>query len=132
MKIHQYRIPESQPETVQLWRGIVDCASFPYLKRIASPFEMCALFETGLQIHCAFFVGMECNIDQKGRLARLYTGIVAIAFGIVLALLTYLSVIPAALGWVTVGGIIFGGAFAIFEARKGWCIVRAVGIKTPL
>jgi uncharacterized membrane protein len=75
---------------------------------------------------------MECNIDQKGRLARLYTGIIAIVFGIALALLTYLSVIPATLGWLAVAGSIFGGAFAIFEARKGWCIVRAVGIKTPL
>ena len=56
----------------------------------------------------------------------------AIVFGIALALLTYLSVIPATLGWLAVAGSIFGGAFAIFEARKGWCIVRAVGIKTPL
>ena len=75
---------------------------------------------------------MECNIDQKGRLARLYTGIFAIAVGIALALLTYLSGIPATLGWIAVAGSVFGGAFAIFEARKGWCIVRAVGIKTPL
>ena len=78
------------------------------------------------------FVDMECNIDQKGRLARLYTGIIAIVFGIALALLTYLSVIPATLGWMAVAGSIFGGGFAIFEARKGWCIVRAIGIKTPL
>ena len=76
--------------------------------------------------------GMECNIDHKGRLARLYTGIIAIVFGIALALLTYISVIPTALGWMAVAGSIFGGAFAIFEARKGWCIVRAIGIKTPL
>ena len=32
----------------------------------------------------------------------------------------------------TEAGSTFGGAFAIFEARKGWCIVRAIGIKTPL
>ena len=77
-------------------------------------------------------VFMECNIDQKGRLARLYTGIIAIVFGIALALFTYFSVIPATLGWMAVAGSVFGGAFAIFEARKGWCIVRAIGIKTPL
>ena len=53
---------------------------------------------------------MECNIDQKGRLARLYTGIFAIAVGIAIALLTYLSVIPAALGWIAVAGSVFGGA----------------------
>ena len=76
--------------------------------------------------------GMECNIDQKGRLARLYTGIAAIVFGIVVALLTFIGVAPTMFGWLTVAGSIFGGAFAIFEARKGWCIVRAVGIKTPL
>tara|TARA_B100000212_G_scaffold336353_1_gene309571 strand:- start:211 stop:438 length:228 start_codon:yes stop_codon:yes gene_type:complete len=75
---------------------------------------------------------MECNISHKGRLARLYTGIVAIVFGLVLALLTTLSVLPTALGWIAVAGSIFGGAFAIFEARKGWCIVRAIGFKTPL
>ena len=75
---------------------------------------------------------MECNISHKGRLARLYTGIVAIIFGLVLALLTTLSVLPTALGWIAVAGSIFGGAFAIFEARKGWCIVRAIGFKTPL
>lgn len=69
---------------------------------------------------------------MKGRLARLYTGIAAIALGIFIALLTYVSVIPATLGWLVVGGSIFGGAFAIFEARKGWCIARAIGIKTPL
>ena len=75
---------------------------------------------------------MECNISHKGRLARLYTGIVAIVFGLVLAILTTLSVLPTALGWIAVAGSIFGGAFAIFEARKGWCIVRAIGFKTPL
>tara|TARA_B100000575_G_scaffold245476_1_gene210068 strand:- start:1162 stop:1359 length:198 start_codon:yes stop_codon:yes gene_type:complete len=65
-------------------------------------------------------------------MARLYTGIVAIAFGLALALLTTLSVLPITLGWIAVAGSILGGAFAIFEARKGWCIVRAIGFKTPL
>ena len=65
-------------------------------------------------------------------MARLYTGIVAIAFGLALALLTTLSVLPTTLGWIAVAGSILGGAFAIFEARKGWGIVRAIGFKTPL
>jgi len=26
---------------------------------------------------------------------------------------------------------IMGGLFAIWEAREGWCVVRAIGIKTP-
>ena len=95
-------------------------------------FENMRSSRTRLQIRTAEVNFMECNIDKKGRLARLYTGIAAIAFGIFIALLTYVSGIPAALGWLAVAGSTFGGAFAIFEARKGWCIVRAIGIKTPL
>ena len=52
---------------------------------------------------------MECNIGQKGRQVRLYTGIIAIVFGIALAFLTYLSIIPATLGWFAIFGSIFGG-----------------------
>lgn len=35
-------------------------------------------------------------------------------------------------GWLTVAGLTLGGAFAIYEARAGWCVVRAMGIRTPL
>jgi hypothetical protein len=28
--------------------------------------------------------------------------------------------------------ILLSGVFAIFEARAGWCIVRAMGFKTPI
>jgi hypothetical protein len=35
-------------------------------------------------------------------------------------------------GWYAVAGSFFGGAFAVFEARAGWCVIRAMGIKTPL
>jgi len=49
-----------------------------------------------------------------------------------LAALLATDVISVGLGWYAVAGGIFGGAFAIFEARAGWCIVRAIGIKTPL
>jgi hypothetical protein len=27
---------------------------------------------------------------------------------------------------------IIGGSFAIFEARAGWCVVRAMGFKTRI
>jgi len=28
-------------------------------------------------------------------------------------------------------GAIASGAFAVFEAIKGWCAIRAMGIRTP-
>ena len=74
----------------------------------------------------------ECNLDAKGKAARLLGGIASIIGALVLAGLLATDTIAFGLGWYAGGGAIFGGAFAIFEARAGWCIVRAIGIKTPL
>jgi hypothetical protein len=51
---------------------------------------------------------------------------------LLLATLLATNTFTFGLGWYAVGGAILGGAFAIYEARAGWCIVRAMGIKTPL
>ena len=75
---------------------------------------------------------LECNLDAKGKAARLLGGIGAIFGALILAALLVTDTITFGLGWYAVAGAIFGGAFAIFEARAGWCIVRAMGIKTPL
>ena len=75
---------------------------------------------------------MECNIGAKGKLARLITGLMAIGFAVVLASLIMFGVLSSELWWYVVAAVTFGGAFAIFEARAGWWIVRAIGIKTPL
>lgn len=75
---------------------------------------------------------LECNIDARGQTARFITGVGAVFFGLVLAVFTLLGVLPSTLGWIAVGGSVFGGAFSIFEARAAWCIVRAMGFKTRL
>ena len=74
----------------------------------------------------------ECNIDAKGKAARFLGGAAAILGSLILAALLAADVFTVGLGWYAVAGGIFGGAFAIFEARAGWCIVRAIGFKTPL
>jgi hypothetical protein len=62
------------------------------------------------------------NIDRKGRVVRavwaagLFIG-AWFAFGI-----------SAVLGVV----LIVSAVFALFEALRGWCVVRACGIKTRL
>ncbi len=75
---------------------------------------------------------LECNIDARGQAARLIAGIGALSFGLVLAIFTMFGVLPSTIGWIVVAGSVFGGAFAIFEARAGWCVVRAMGFKTRL
>ena len=89
--------------------------------------------ETAIQILTLLGYAMfECNIDAKGKAARFLGGAAAILGSLILAALLVADVLTVGLGWYAVAGGIFGGAFAIFEARAGWCIVRAIGFKTPL
>jgi hypothetical protein len=72
---------------------------------------------------------LQCNIDSKGRRARLIYGLGMLAGGIVLLLV---KALPGGSAWtwfVTVSMLALG-AFAVFEARAGWCAVRAMGFKT--
>ena len=74
----------------------------------------------------------ECNIDAKGKVARFAGGVASILAGLVVAGLLATDSISLGIGWLTVAGLTLGGAFAIYEARAGWCVVRAMGIRTPL
>ena len=73
-----------------------------------------------------------CNIDSRGKVVRFITGIIAVFSGLVMALMIAQNVLPLEIYWVPVIGSIIGGAFSIWEARAGWCVVRAMGIKTPI
>jgi uncharacterized membrane protein HdeD (DUF308 family) len=73
---------------------------------------------------------MQCNIDQRGRRVRLIYGILNVVLGLVLALAAARGHSPWL--WLFAAVLLAGGAFAIFESRKGWCVVRAMGFKTPV
>ena len=64
---------------------------------------------------------MKQNIDKTGRVAR---GGLSLIFLLSAATLTSYSA-PFALVCLLVG------LFTLFEALRGWCAVRACGIKTP-
>ena len=74
---------------------------------------------------------MTCNIDAKGKAVRLVYGIALILIGAALVYWWALGTgsLPR---WGLSGLCVLGGAFAVFEARAGWCVVRAMGIKTPM
>jgi len=74
---------------------------------------------------------LQCNIDSKGKLARLIYGIVLVVIGIVM-LFAWAIPSSAAIAWTITIVLILGGGFAIFEARAGWCVIRAMGFKTPM
>lgn len=78
------------------------------------------------------YMQMTCNIDAKGKLFRLVTGIISCSFGIILFILISTNVITSSVYLLPALGSIIGGLFAVWEARAGWCIVRSLGIKTPI
>lgn len=64
----------------------------------------------------------ERNLDFRGRLARGVVGALFLIAGIVVADF-HLEVCLVLVGL---------GLFAMFEALRGWCLVRACGIRTRL
>lgn len=75
---------------------------------------------------------MECNIGAKGKAARLRLGLMALAGALALAIVILSGFVEGTIWWYGVAATTFGGLFTIWEARAGWCIVRAMGFKTPL
>ena len=75
---------------------------------------------------------LACNIDARGRAARLQLGITGVVAGLVLAPTFYVTGVDLGLVWLIPLGAIGGGGFAIFESWAGWCAVRAIGLKTSI
>ena len=74
---------------------------------------------------------LQCNIDSRGKRARLTWGLLCVAAGVTMLLLWALPT-GSILAWAVTLLALVGGAFAVFEARAGWCALRAMGIRTPL
>ena len=75
---------------------------------------------------------MQCNIDAKGRAVRLVWGGMLVLCSLLLGVLAVVGVLVGWWVWALAGVLLVGGAFAVFEARKGWCLLRAMGIRTPM
>ena len=71
---------------------------------------------------------MQCNIDAKGRAVRMIYGVVLLLVGVLLLIFWAASLWT----WVISIAVALGGAFAIFESRAGWCVLRAMGWKTSI
>jgi hypothetical protein len=76
-------------------------------------------------------MALRCNIDRRGKVARLIWGLILLVAG---GLILFAKALPTGSAWAWAGVIACfgGGAFALFEALAGWCIVRAIGFKTPM
>jgi hypothetical protein len=74
---------------------------------------------------------LTCNIDSKGKAARLIYGIVLVVIGVIL-MVAWARGSGSGGRWGVSAAVVAAGAFAIFEARAGWCVVRAMGFRTPM
>jgi hypothetical protein len=73
---------------------------------------------------------MKPNISRAGRIARVISGLVCVLAGVMLWLLGWPS--STTWRWIAIVFLIAAGLFQLFEAKRGWCAVRACGVKTPL
>lgn len=74
---------------------------------------------------------LKCNINAAGKRTRLLNGIFALVLAIgAAAFWAWPS--GSKLAWGIVILLAMVGGFCIFEARAGWCALRAMGIKTRI
>ena len=73
---------------------------------------------------------LTCNIDRQGRKTRLVGGVIIDVCGVALIV----AGVRSGSRGMLVGGIVLclAGSFMIFEGARGWCALRALGIKTPM
>lgn len=78
-----------------------------------------------------YYPDMQCNIDARGKRVRVISGFVMVATGLVLL---GAWAIPSDdwVAWTVTLVVILSGAFMLFEARAGWCAIRAMGFRTPV
>jgi hypothetical protein len=71
-----------------------------------------------------------CNIDEKGAKVRQVWGVMCLMVAVLLGLMAFWS--GTWWLWIVVGAAFLAGIFALYEAKKKWCVVRAMGMKTPV
>lgn len=62
------------------------------------------------------------NLDNRGRLVRALGGVALIVAGLLVS--------KEGQWWCV--GLVAAGGFVLYEAARGWCIMRACGIRTRI
>ena len=76
-------------------------------------------------------MALTCNIDRKGRIARLIYGLVMLLLALVL-LWFWAWRGGSAVSWIVTICAILAALVSVFEARVGWCAMRAMGFRTRM
>jgi hypothetical protein len=76
-------------------------------------------------------MALQCNIDAGGKRFRFLLGVLLLGLGVGL-LLFWAWPAGGLTAWIITACCLVCGIFALFEARAGWCALRAMKVKTPL
>ena len=77
-------------------------------------------------------MALTCNISRAGRRLRLWSGVALILGALGFAVWTGMNR-PGEFGlWAAAVGVLALGAFQVYEGVCGWCVVRAMGFRTPI
>jgi hypothetical protein len=76
-------------------------------------------------------MALACNIDARGKAARFRIGLVLLALAAVIAL-SWAVPARSTAGFLVTAALALAGGFSLFEARAGWCAVRAMGLRTRI
>ena len=74
---------------------------------------------------------LTCNLDSKGKALRLISGIIVCIIGFAVAW-GWAAGSADWRRWLIALVVIALGGFQIFEGWAWWCVVRAMGFKTPV
>ena len=75
---------------------------------------------------------MQCNIDSKGKAVRLLMGTALVSAGLIVLGLAIGGVMTGRWSWGLAAVLVGVGGFQIWEGWCGWCVLRAMGMKTRL
>jgi len=73
---------------------------------------------------------LTCNINARGKAVRLVLGVVFALTGLVLLTLSFMGIVTGRWGWALATALLLAGGFMIFEGAAGWCVLRAMGLRT--
>jgi hypothetical protein len=74
---------------------------------------------------------LACNIDAEGKAVRFRSGLILLVVAVLVSLFWALPA-RSTFGWIVTAALAAAGAFSVFEARAGWCAIRALGFRTRL
>ena len=75
---------------------------------------------------------VQCNIDSKGKLIRLVSGVAYACVALALLVMAVVAFTDQVWMWVLGVVLLIAGVFQVFEAWTGWCVLRAMGFRTRI